>query len=108
MVDSRQHWADKEWPEPPLIQTATDQVGERLWRDLTFLTETVHVDFVAEEIGHSAYVGREAGEPEVAGWCVIEDFGEVVRDGEGLKTKAEVAGYGDAVFADHCHAGAAI
>jgi hypothetical protein len=108
MVDSCQHRTDEERPKPPLIQTATDEVGERLGRDLSFLAETVHVDFVAEEVGDGAHVGREAGESEVAGRCVVEDLGEVVRDGEGLQAETEIAGYGHAIFADHCNAGAAI
>jgi len=78
MVDSRQHWTNKERPKSSLIQTAGDQIGEGLGCDLSFLAETVHVDFVAEEIGDGAHVCREASEPQIARGCVVEDLGEVV------------------------------
>jgi hypothetical protein len=108
MIDSSQHRTDEERAKPPLVETAADQIGERLGCDLSLLAEPVHVDFVAEEVGYGADVGRQTGEPEVARRGVVEDLGEVVGDGEGLQAEAEVAGYGDAVFADHCDAGAAI
>jgi hypothetical protein len=40
--------------------------------------------------------------------AIGEDLGEVVADGEGLEAEAQVAGDGDAVFADHGDAGTAV
>ena len=47
--------------------------------------------------------GRGRGKGEY-----VEDFGEVVGHGEGLHAKAQVAGDGDAVFADHADESAAV
>ena len=108
MVDPREHRADEVGPEALLVQAARDKVRERLRADVALLTQPVHVDFVAEEVGHGAHVGGEAREPEVERGCVGEDFREVVGYGEGLQAEAQVAGDGDAVAPDHGHAGAAV
>lgn len=107
MVQPCNHRAHKIWPKPLLIQTGRHQIRHRLRRYLALLAQAVHVDFVAEEVGDGGDVGGEAGETEVD-VAVGEDFGEVVRDGEGLQAQAQVAGYGYAVFAYHSYAGAAI
>jgi hypothetical protein len=80
MIDSRQHRTHKERPKPSLVETAADQVRKRLGRDLSLLAEPVHVDFVAEEVGDCAHVGREASEPEVARRGVVKDLGKVIRN----------------------------
>lgn len=107
MIDARNHGADKVRPKALLVQTRRHQVRHRLRGDLPFLAQAVHVDFEAQEIADGIDVGGEAGEPEVD-VTVGEDFGEVVGNGQGLQAEAEVAGDGDAVFADHGDAGSAI
>lgn len=107
-VDASQYRAHKPRAEPPLVQTTRDQVRQRLGGDVALFSQPVHVHFVAEGVGDGLDVCGQAGETEEDGWGVVEDFGEVVRYGEGLQAEAEVAGYGDAVFTDHRYAGAAI
>ena len=107
MVDPRHDRADEIRAKPLLVQTARHQVGHGLRRDLALLAQAVHVYFVAEEIRHGGDVGGESREPEVD-VAVGEDFWEVIRYREGLEAEAQVAGYGDAVFADHGDAGAAV
>ena len=63
---------------------------------------------VSEELGDGLDVCREAGETEVDLRAVGEDLGEVVADGQGLETEAQVAGDGNTVFADHGYTGAAV
>ena len=63
---------------------------------------------VSEELGNGLDVGREACETKVHLRAVGEDLGEVVADGEGLETEAQIAGDGDAVLADHGDAGTAV
>lgn len=107
MVDARYYWRDKVRTKPPLIQTAGHEVGHGLGRDGALFAETVHVYFVAEEIGDGGDVGGEAGETQVD-IAEREDLGVVVGDGEGLETEAEIAGYGYTVFSDHGYAGTAV
>ena len=63
---------------------------------------------VSEELGDGLDVCRETREAKVDLRAVGEDFGEVVADGQGLETEAQVAGDGDTVLADHGHASAAV
>lgn len=107
LIQTSNYRADKVRSKPLLIQRARNQVGHRGWRDVSFLAQAVHVDFVAEEVGDGGDVGCEACETKVD-ITVGEDLGEVVADGEGLEAKTEVAGYGNTVFPHHCYAGAAI
>jgi hypothetical protein len=107
LVDAGNHRADKVRAEPLLVQRRRDEVGHGLRRDVALFAQPVHVDFEAEEVGDGGDIGGEArqAQEDVA---VLEDLGEVVRDGEGLHAKTEIAGYGDAVLAHHGHTGAAI
>lgn len=107
LVDAGDDGADEEGPEPALVQGAGDEVCEGGRRDVALLAQAVHVDLVAEEVGDGAHVGGQARQAQVH-VAVVEDLGEVVGDGQGLETETQVAGYGDAVLADHGHAGAAI
>lgn len=107
MVDAGNHGADEIRPEALFVQAARDQVGHGLGRDLAFLAQAVHVNFVAEEIRHGRYVRGEARQPQVY-VAVAEDFGEVVGYGQGLHPEAEVARDGHAVFTDHSYAGTAV
>lgn len=50
LVDSGHHRTDEERSKPSLIQRRTDQVGKRLWCNVAFLPEPVHVDLVTEQI----------------------------------------------------------
>lgn len=63
---------------------------------------------VSEELGNGLDVGRKACEAQVHLRAVGEDLGEVVADGEGLETEAQIAGDGDTVLADHGNAGTAV
>jgi len=63
---------------------------------------------VSEELRNGLNVGRKTCETQVHLRAVGEDLGEVVADGEGLETKAQIAGDGDAVLADHGNAGTAV
>jgi hypothetical protein len=108
MVDPCQHRTDEERPKPPLIQTRAHEVGERLGADVALLSQSVHVHFVAEEVGYRQDVCRQTCQAEVDAGAVLEDFREVVRYCERLKAQAEIAGDRYAVFADHGHAGAAV
>jgi hypothetical protein len=63
---------------------------------------------VSEELRDGLNVGREACEAQVHLRAVGKDLREVVADSEGLEAEAQVAGDGDAVFADHGDAGAAV
>lgn len=106
-IEPRDDGTDEVRPEAALVQGAGDEVRERRGRDRPLLAQAVHVDFVAEEVGHGGHVGGEARQPEVDG-AVGEDLGEVVGHGEGLEAEAQVARDGDAVFAHHGDAGSAI
>lgn len=108
MIDSRNDRRYKIRAESSLVQTRADEVRQRLGGDVSFFTEAVHVDLVAEQIGNGGYVGCEARETEIGGWCVVEDLGEVVGDRQGLHTESEIAGDCDAVFSHHGHTGTAI
>lgn len=108
VVDAGDHRRHEVGSEPSLVQTGTDQVGQGLRGDVSLLAESVHVDFVAEEIGDGDHVGREARQAQVGGGSVVEDLREVVRDRQGLHAESEIASDCDAVLAHHGHAGAAI
>lgn len=60
---------------------------ECLWRDVSLLTQPVHVDFVSEELADCADICRETCEAEVYARAVWEDLGKVVGDREGLETE---------------------
>lgn len=107
LVDSCYYRADKVGPEALLVQGGGDQVGHGGGRDVALLAQAVHVDLVAEQIRDGGDVRREPREAQVD-VAVGEDLGEVVADRQGLETEAQIAGYGYAVFANHCYAGAAI
>lgn len=107
-VQPRNDGGDKPRTEAALVQGGRYKVGKGAGGDLALFAEAVHVYFVAEEVRDGGHVGGEAGEAEEDVVAVLEDFGEVVGDGEGLEAEAEVAGYGYAVFAYHCYAGAAV
>jgi hypothetical protein len=107
LVDTRNHRTNEVRAEAFLIQTRAHEVRHGLGADVAFLAEAIHVDFVAEEVGHGVDVGGEAREAE-EDVAVLEDLGEVVGHGEGLHAEAQVARYGYAVLADHGHAGAAV
>lgn len=83
-------------------------MSQRLWADVAFFSEAVHVDFVAEGVGDGLDVCGESRQAEVGGRAVREDFGEVVGYGERLHAEAQVAGNGDAVFAHHGDKSAAV
>lgn len=108
MIDSRNDRGHKIRTESSLVQTRADEVRQRLWGNVSFFAEAVHVDLVAEQVGDGGYVGCEARETEIGGWCVVEDLGEVVGDCQGLHAESEIAGDCDAVFSHHGHAGTAI
>lgn len=102
------HRAHKVRAEALLVQGRRDEVGKGRGRNLALLAQAVHVDFVSEEVGDGGNIGGEAGKAKVHCLAVREDLGEVVGDGQGLETESEVAGDGDAVFAHHGYAGAAV
>ena len=108
MIYSRDDRTYKPRPEPLLIQTARHQIRQRLRTDVPLFAQSVHVDFIPEGVADSLDVCGEASETEVDGRGVREDLGEVVGYREGLQAEAEVAGYGDAVFADHGDESAAV
>lgn len=99
--------ADEPGAEAALVEARADEVGEGAGRDVALLAEAVEVHLVAEEFGDARHVGREASEAQ-EDVAVLEDLGEVVGHGERLHAEAEVAGYGDAVLADHGDGGAAV
>ena len=75
---------------------------------MAFFTETVHVDFVSEQVSDGRDIGSKAGDAQIDGGAVGEDFGVVVGDRKTLQAEAQVAGDGDTVFANHSNASAAI
>jgi len=83
-VEARDDGADEVGAEAALVEGGGDEVGEGRGRDGPLLAQAVHVDFVAEQVGHGDHVGGEAGQAEVDG-AVGEDLGEVVGHGEGLQ-----------------------
>lgn len=107
LIETCNHRANEVGTESLLVQRTGDQVGHCRGRDVALLAETVHVYFVAEEVGDCRHVCGETGQTKVD-VAVVEDLGEVVGDGEGLETKSEIAGYGHTVLAYHCYAGTAI
>ena len=107
LVDTRDDGADKVRTEPLLIQRRRDEVGHGLGRDVALLAQAVHVDFVAEQVGHGRHVGGESRQAQEY-VAVLEDLGEVVRYCERLHAEAEIAGDGYAVLAHHGHTGAAV
>ena len=74
---------------------------------MTLLTQAVHVDLVTEQLADSLDIGGETSQAKVH-IAVVEDLGEVVGDGQGLETEAEIAGDGDTVLANHGNAGTAV
>ena len=78
LINPRNHRTHKPRPEPPLIQTRTDQIRKRLWTYIPLLPQPVHVDFVAKQLGDGGDVGGEARKAEVDLGAVGEDLGEVV------------------------------
>ena len=107
LIDACHNRTDEVRTESLLVERTGDQIGHRRRRDVALLAETVHVDFIAEEIGDCGDVGGKASETQVD-IAVGEDLGEVVRDGEGLETETEIAGYGNTILSDHCDASTAI
>ena len=75
---------------------------------MALLAQPVHVDLVAEQIGHGVDIGGETSQAEVGRRGVVEDLGEVVGDGQGLHAQPQVTGDGDAVLAHHGDTGTAI
>ena len=108
MIYPRDDRTYKPRPEPLLVQTARHQIRQRLGTDIPLFSQAVHVNLIPEGVTNGLNVCGEARETEVDGGGVREDLGEVVGYREGLQAEAEVAGYGDAVFADHGDEGAAV
>lgn len=108
LIDARHNRTHKPRAKPPLIQTTAHEIREGLRTYIAFFSQSVHVDFVSEEFGDGGDIRGETSEAEVGGGSEVEDFGEVVRDGESLEAEAEVTSYCYAVFACHRYAGAAI
>ncbi|KAJ8105932.1 hypothetical protein OPT61_g9875 [Boeremia exigua] len=107
LVDACDDGADKVRAEALLVQRRRDEVGHGLGRDVALLAQAVHVDLVAEEVRDGGHVGGESCQAKKY-VAVLEDFGEVVRHGERLHAQPQVARDGDAVLADHGHAGSAV
>lgn len=84
VVDSGHHRTDKIRTKPPLVQGRADQIGKCLRGDMSFLTEAVHVDFVAEEIRNCSNVCCKTSQAKVDRGSVVEDLGEVVGYSQGL------------------------
>lgn len=108
MIDSRNDGGHEIRTESSLVQTRADEVRQSLWGNVSFFTESVHVDLVAEQIGDGGHIGSEARDTEISRWCVVEDLGEVVGYRQGLHAESEITGDCDAVFSHHGHAGTAV
>jgi hypothetical protein len=106
-VQAADNGRDKVRAEAALVEGGGDEVGKGARGDGALLAQAVHVDLVAEEVADGADVGGQAGQAQ-EDVAVLEDFGEVVGDGQGLEAEAEIAGDGDAVLADHGDAGTAV
>lgn len=72
-----------------------------------FFVQMVYVYFVVEEVVDGVDIGGQIGEIE-EDVVVLEDFGEVVGDGEGLEVEVQVVSDGDVVFVDYGDVGVVV
>lgn len=84
LVYASHHRADKIGTEAALVQAGADQAGHGLWADVSLFSQTIHVDFVAEEVADGGDVGGQAGEAEIDAVREGEDLGHIVGHGKSL------------------------